>query len=326
MPATTKQKIVPDSFAIGIVMAIGISLFIYLLSGVLFPFIFLLPLPLLIFAYNRGFSAGLAATALVSCSLFFSAGGSDILPLITALGAGLAGSWIINILRKNPEAPKIGLILLLVPLVVVPSAMLGAEYLTGSSVKIYSQQVYVNLEQSVDTMMNEQGIAAGNREEIGKLMKNAEWMLTNLYPALFAAIAVIAVLISLAVADRYSPALMGVEMKWPKFRSIRLPEPAILLFVVSGSGVLLAKGAALFIFSNILAFTIFVFLIQGLALLSFLNHTFGIKPFMQTLIYLALLMIPFNIFVLSAFGMLDVWIPMRKKIEDLHHKLTEDFE
>lgn len=326
MPATTKPKIMPDSFAVGIIMAIGISLFIYLLSGVLFPFIFLLPLPLLVFSFNRGMSAGLVATALVSCGLFFSAGGSDILPLITALGAGLAGSLIINILRKNPEAPKIGVVLLLVPLVVVPSAMLGAEYLTGSSVKVYAEQAYTNLEQGIDSMMNEQGIAAGNREEIGQMLKNAEWLLVNLYPALFAAVAVIAVLISLAVADRYSPALMGVQMKWPKFRSIRLPESAILLFVVSGVGVLIAKGAVLFILSNLLAFTIFIFLVQGLALLSFLNHTFGIKSFMQTLIYLALLMIPFNIFVLSALGMLDVWIPMRKKIEDLHNKLSEDFE
>ena len=326
MPATAKQKIMPDSFAVGILLAIGISLFIYLLSGVLFPFIFLLPLPLLVFSFNRGISAGLAATALVSCGLFFSAGGSDILPLITALSAGLAGSLIINILRKNPEAPKIGLILLIVPLVVVPSAMFGAEYLTGSSVKVYAEQAYANLEQGINTMMNEQGIAAGNREEIGYMLKNAEWLLVNLYPALFAAIAVIAILISLAVADRYSPVLMGDQMKWPKFRSIRLPEPSILLFVFSGAGVLFAKGEAQFVLSNLLAFAIFIFLVQGLALLSFLNHTFGIKPFMQTLIYLALLMIPFNIFLLSAFGMLDVWIPMRKKIEDLHHKLTEDFE
>lgn len=326
MPAATNQKIIPDSFAGELLLAIGISLFIYLLSGFFFPFLFVLPLPLLLFSFKRGMAAGLTATGLVSLGLFFSAGGTEILPLVTVLGAGLAGSFIIKLLKKNPDAHKTGIIILLVPLVIVPAAMFAAEYFTGSSVRIYAEQSYANLEQSVNSLMNEQGIAAGNKEEIQQLLKNVQWFLLNLYPALFAAFAVVAVLISLALMDHYSGTLVNKQLKWTKLRNLQLPDAAVLLFIIPGAGILFTKGDALFVFSNLLAFAVFVFMVQGIALLSFLNHTFGVKPFMQTMIYLGLLMIPYNIFLLAAFGMLDVWIPMRKKIEDLHHKLSEDFE
>jgi uncharacterized protein YybS (DUF2232 family) len=324
MPAEKHGLI--DTFAGEMLVAIGISLFIYVLAGVFFPFLFVLPLPLLVFSLKRGLPAGLCSIAAVAGAMAYSARGADALPLVVVLCAGLTGALIIWIDSNNANISKTAMIIIVIPLLIVPAVLIGLEKLSPSSVSGGVELSYSNLEKSVHSMMTDRGIATGNRPEIEQLLKNSKWFLLNLYPALFAALAVIAALISLAAADRFSPALTGLQMKWPKIRNLRLPESAILLFVVSGAGALLAKGTALFILSNLLVFTIFMFLIQGLALISFLNHTFGIKPFAQTVIYLAFLLVPFSPFLLSAFGMLDVWIPMRRKIEDLHHKLSEDLE
>jgi hypothetical protein len=315
-----------DTFAGEMLVAIGISLFIYVLAGVFFPFLLVLPLPLLVFSLKRGLPAGLCSIAAVAGAIVYSAQGTNVLPLVVILCAGLTGALIIWLDRHKSSVVKTTMIMIVIPLMIVPALLIGLERLSPSSVSGSVEQSYSNLEKNVNYMMTERGIAAGNRSEIEQLLKNSKWFLLNLYPALFAALAIIAALISLAAADRFSPALTGRQMKWQKIRNLQLPESAILLFVVSGAGVLLMKGTALFILSNLLVFTIFIFLIQGLALISFLNYTFGIKPFMQTVMYLAFLLIPFSPFLLSAFGMLDIWIPMRRKIEDLHHKLSEDLK
>jgi uncharacterized protein YybS (DUF2232 family) len=317
---------VMNTFAGEMLVAIGICLFIYILAGVFFPFLFILPLPLLVFSLKRGLPAGLCSIAAVTGAIVYSARGANALPLVVVLCAGLAGVLIIWMDNKKVSISRIAMIIIVIPLLMVPAVLVGLDRLLPSSVSGDVAQSYSNLEKNVHSMMDNRGIAVGNRPEIEQLLKNSKWFLLNLYPAFFAALAVIALLISLAAADRFSPALTGLQMKWPKIRNLRLPESAILLFVVSGAGTLLMKGTALFILSNLLAFTIFMFLIQGLALISFMNYTFGIKPFAQTVIYLAFLLIPFSPFLLSAFGMLDVWIPMRRKIEDLHHKLSEDLE
>lgn len=320
------KKVLMNTFIGELLVAVGISLFIYVLAGFFFPFLLVLPLPLLIFSLKRGLPAGLFSLAVVTAILTFASSGADLLSLIVILCAGTAGMIILRMAGGVSANSGIMAILILVPLVMVPAVLGGLERISPSSVQGYSKRSYLSLEKSAHTMMDEHGIAAGNRKEIERMLVNGKWLLDNLYPALFAAFAVISALISLAVADRCDYALTGKKMKWPKIRNLRVPETAALIFAVSGAGTLLLSGKILFVMSNLLVFSIFIFLIQGLALIAFLNHTFGITPFVQSVIYLALLLFSYSPILLAAAGMLDIWVPMRRKIEDLHHKLSENFE
>ena len=105
---------------------------------------------------------------------------------------------------------------------------------------------------------------------------------------------------------------------WPKFTGLarwKSPELIIWIFIVSG-GLFFVPYKAINIFSlNIFLVTCFIYLLQGLAIVSFLFQSRKVPLFFRYLFYFFIAVQQFLMIPIIAIGLFDIWIDFRKYIQ-----------
>jgi uncharacterized protein YybS (DUF2232 family) len=304
------------------ILAVGIIISIYYSSTIIFPLGWFLPLPVIVIYLRRGLIAALASIP-AACALIFimNEQPKDLLIQLLVIG-GLVGLVTASLIKKGYKVQKITISLIVLPLLLVPGALLLTDSMREKPVK-------VALEESYDVFMNdflntkeESKTKDSEISEYRRLLLNAKKLMIELYPFMFCASIAFGVILSLVLTNKLLDTL-ELKSNLFRFRDFDTPDIMIGLFVIAGIGVLLLQDTEAFVSLNLLIYTIFIYLLQGFALLHSFMLLFNITGGMRLLLYLSLILLPVLLIAVVALGMLNIWIPMRIKFKDLKDKLTE---
>jgi uncharacterized protein YybS (DUF2232 family) len=150
------------------------------------------------------------------------------------------------------------------------------------------------------------GISGEDLKNLQEGLRQAGVLIGKIYPALLLlSLATIAIM-NLAALARISarlpnPVLLG------DFRKFRNPDQLVWLFIAAGFGLLASnpeiKGAAW----NLMIVTLFLYFMQGLAVIEHLFARYNIKGFMRWFFYILIFLQPYLTIAVALLGVFDLW-------------------
>jgi uncharacterized protein YybS (DUF2232 family) len=102
---------------------------------------------------------------------------------------------------------------------------------------------------------------------------------------------------------------------WMKFKELtrwKSPELIIWIFIISGGLFFVPQKNINFFSSNIFLVTCFIYLLQGLAIVSFFFQNRNVPLFFRYLFYFLIAVQQFLVIPIVAVGLFDIWIDFRK--------------
>ena len=293
-------------FTVGFVPAVGSLLIIFL--------------PSLTFFY--GAVAGKAKTTaaylipvlfifLISYSLHLKT------PYVVILVMGVVGLTIAAaVTLKNSSIEKI----LVYPALIIIGAICAFFIYSGYQLSVNPWKIVQKFVESIVSQnVNFYTQLPLNKEEIN-LIKNNKELLVGIFTNIFPALAIIAsffvvwinVLLgrnSLRKAELFLPQLNELS-RW------KVPELIIWIFISTG-GLLLFSAAEIRLFSmNVFILTCFLYLLQGLAIVSFLFQNKNVPLFFRYLFYFFIAVQQFLMIPIFFVGLFDTWVDFRKYIHN----------
>lgn len=145
----------------------------------------------------------------------------------------------------------------------------------------------------------------------GDRIRQTKDFLVKIYPSCLVLNSGILVLCNLLVLRL----LKATREKIPeslRFLNYRNREPLIWLVILSGFSLLIDHPAVESIALNILILALFMYLVQGLAVVAYFFSKSALPRFLQPLFYVVLFIQPYLAVAVTACGMFDLWIDFRK--------------
>jgi uncharacterized protein YybS (DUF2232 family) len=161
-----------------------------------------------------------------------------------------------------------------------------------------------------------------DQEDIN-FIKNNKKMFVSVFTGIFPALAIILstlivwinVLLGkdiLRKAKIVLPQLEGLSL-W------RAPEFIIWIFLTAGGLLLIPHEQIRFFSGNLLILTCFIYLLQGLSIISFLFQSKKVPAFFRYLFYFFIAVQQFLMIPIIAVGLFDIWIDFRKFFQKSQH-------
>jgi uncharacterized protein YybS (DUF2232 family) len=154
-----------------------------------------------------------------------------------------------------------------------------------------------------------------NKEDID-WMKNNRLMLAGFLADIFPALAVIGsiiiVWINVLLGRNY---LRGTAINLPRLNELSrwsAPEFIIWIFIVSGGLLLFGNEQIRFFSLNLFILACFLYLLQGLAILSFIFQNKNVPNFFRFLFYFLIAVQQFLMIPVIVVGLFDIWVDFRK--------------
>ncbi len=308
------------------IMLSTMTLFIYFLGLAFPPFVFMLPLPTLLLYLRRGYVYSLSSLLVTLVTIGVLGGGLTIFQVLI-LGVGSVVAIIIaEMVEKKFAITRLSAVLIVVPLILTPLFIVTYNIVNTTTVEDSITGYYGELETSVAQMQEQLGSGEREKSNMETMLKNLEWVLLNMYPMLFGISIILAALISLSLAKKYGDMLFNTKFSPVKFNKYEYPESAIFIFVFAAVGFLLLEGFGAFVSNNLLGFSLFLYFLMGLSLMSYLFETFHVTRGARFFIYLAIFLFPILPVVITGVGLLNVRIPLREKIMDFKKSMENDNE
>jgi len=154
-----------------------------------------------------------------------------------------------------------------------------------------------------------------NAEEMNLLKDNEKYVISRLiqfFPLIVIILSVLIVWLNLLLGKNY---LGRVGIVYPKFFALsrwKAPDLIIWIFLVSGALYFVPNEDVKFFGLNIFLVVCFIYLLQGLAIVSFLFQTRNVPAFFRYLFYFLIAVQYFLVIPLATIGLLDIWIDFRK--------------
>ncbi|MDD5711746.1 MAG: DUF2232 domain-containing protein, partial [Smithellaceae bacterium] len=152
-------------------------------------------------------------------------------------------------------------------------------------------------------------------EQVAILKDNARqiiFFLTNVFPALVLVSISSVVLINL-LAARGLLAKQGIS--FPAFGELALwksPDHLVWLFIAAGMATLVPLTAVRYVGINLLVICMFVYLLQGLAIIGFFFRVKQVPVYLRGLFYLLIFLQQYLMILVVALGLFDLWIDFRR--------------
>jgi len=105
------------------------------------------------------------------------------------------------------------------------------------------------------------------------------------------------------------------RLSYPDFGDLakwKSPEKLVWLVIASGGMLLIPNDRVYYVGLNLLILCLFVYLLQGLAIISFFFRKKNIPVFMRTIFYVLLIFQQIFILLVVAVGLFDLWLDFRK--------------
>jgi len=236
-------------------------------------------------------------------------------PAIAVFTMGMAGIFMAQFAAKNFSVEKT----ILFPALFIIGAIcfyfgydavvLGANpwqlvknFITvtiGESVKFYSQMP-LKAEDIQIIKDNEKDIVTG---------------FIQIFPSLVIILSVFAIWANFLLGKYY---LARVGIVYPQLVALarwKIPEFIIWIFIVSGALLFIPQKDINFISLNLFLVICFVYLLQGLAIVSFLFQMKNVPFFFRYLFYFLIAVQQFLMIPIMAIGLFDIWVDFRKLIQ-----------
>ncbi len=282
-------------------------------------FIFLIFIPLLTLFYSA--VAGIVKTAaafLIPVLLIFIS--SYLLqlntPYLVILIMGIIGLTISEIALKNSSVEKT----VIYPALIIIAAICAFFIYSGFELAVNPWKLVQQfIDQAIEQNINLYAQLPFDKEEIG-LMKNSKPIFVSFFTSIFPALAIIGsviivwinVLIGRNILRKSTitlPLLEGLS-NW------RAPEFTIWIFIITGGLLLFPNEQLRFLSLNIFILTCFIYLLQGLAILSFLFQNKNVPVFFRYLFYFLIAVQQFLMIPITIIGLFDIWVDFRRFIHN----------
>lgn len=233
-------------------------------------------------------------------------------PYPVILIMGIVGMVISAIAVKNSSIEKTVIYPSLILIGAICSFFIFSGYeLSVNPWKLVQQFVERAIEQNINFYAQ---LPIG-KEDID-LMKNSKPMLVNVFTGIFPVLAIVGSIIivwinvltgrnSLRKAAIVLPQLDGLS-RW------KTPEFVIWIFIITGGLFLFANEEIRFFSLNIFILTCFFYLLQGLAIISFLFQNKNVPVFFRYLFYFLIAAQQFLVIPIAIAGLLDIWVDFRR--------------
>jgi len=281
-------------------------------------FFILTPLPILYYYTKTGRIQGwgvfIISLALVALFLtFFDS--MTTFPFLFI--SGFSGIILSEILHKNYSIEKTVMYPVTVLIVLWFTFTISVSLILGKQPwHLIEDYIGRNIQESIN-FYTQLDIPAEQIAPIRDNFKQITIFFTYIFPSLFLVSVLFTVWINtLAARDIF----YKNGMTYPDFGDLsRWKASESLIWVLLGSGVMLlipAEGAK-FIGLNLLIVCLFVYLLQGLSIISFIFKTKNVHRLFRILCYFLILTLQYIILVVIAVGVVDLWVDFRKFVKPI---------
>lgn len=290
----------------------------FFLAASLLPFvglIFLAALPLVVFLLGmindpmKTLIALLSALCITAIILSLM---HDVLPVVTLAAMGLAGVLMTRAAVKNYSINAI---------ILVPSLAIGAAiafYFIYGAIQLSIspwQLVGKHIAEAVDMNIKLYGRLPLDPGEI-KSLKESKPEIVQLFTGIFPAVCVIAALftiwINLLIGNRVLRKAGIAAAALSRMSEWKAPGWLVWFFLAGAGLCFIPQTYARSIGINLLLMASFVYLLQGLAIVSFFFQSRNISMFFRWLTYFLIAIQQILMIAIAAVGFFDIWIDFRK--------------
>ena len=278
-------------------------------------FIFLIFLPLLTLFYSAVAGKIKTATAFlipVLLIFFFSHLWQLNTPYLVILIMGIAGLAISAVALKNSSIEKT----VIYPALIFVGAICAFFIYSGFELSVNPWKLVQQfIDQAIEQNINFYAQLPLDKEDIS-LMKNSKLMFVSFFTGIFPALAIIGSIIIVWInvltgrdilrkATITLPQLEGLS-RW------KAPEFIIWIFIITGGLLLFPNEQIRFLSLNIFLLSCFVYLLQGLAILSFFFQNKNVPAFFRYLFYFLIFVQQFLMIPIAIAGLFDIWVDFRR--------------
>ncbi len=290
----------------------------FFLAASLIPFVgllFLAVLPLVVFLLgmlNDPMKTLIALLSGLCITLVILSFMHAVLPVITLAAMGLAGVLMTRATVKNYSINSI----ILLPSFAILAAIAFYFIYGGIQLSITPWQlVEKHIAEAVDMNIKLYSQLPLGPEEI-KSIKDSKSEIVQLFTGIFPALCVIAAIfiiwLNVLIGNRFLhkagiavPALSAMS-EW------KAPDWLVWFFIAGGGLCFIPQIYVRSFGINILLIASVVYLLQGLAIISFFFQNKNISPFFRWLIYFLIAIQQILMIAIAAVGFFDIWIDFRK--------------
>ena len=235
-------------------------------------------------------------------------------PVIFILG--VVGLAISAVIPKNRSIAKI----LIYPTLIIVGSICAFFIIAGYQLSVHPWKLVQRfVETAIGQNINFYSQLPLSKEEID-LVKNNKQLLINVFTNIFPAMAIIASFLivwvnvllgrnSLRKVGLILPQLNGLS-RW------KAPEFLIWIFLIAGGLLLFSHQQIRLISMNVFLLACFLYLLQGLAIVSFLFQMKNAPVFLRYLFYFLIVLQQFLMIPIALVGLFDVWVDFRKFIRN----------
>jgi uncharacterized protein YybS (DUF2232 family) len=269
----------------------------------------LTPTPILLVVLRHGWRRGLLALGLSTLCLAWLFDSLQSLLFVAEYGV-MAIAMAVAIRRRWSVEKTIALSTI-VPF--LTSGLFLTALLSSAEVEVEAlkQHVEENLEQALQPY-----VAAGDQTIAGDLrayIQEAFSIAVRTLPALFLLSTAVGALLNYSVTRVVWRRLAGPAL-FPPVSPAQWQAPEVCVWALIGSGLacFLPLPGLLTLGLNLLLVVGFLYLLQGLAILTYYLNKIAVPPILRGLAYLVLVLQPLLLLGVAAFGLFDLWCDFRR--------------
>ena len=292
---------------------------VFFSTASLIPFIglvFLMTLPLVLFVlciFNDQTQTRVAfLTALFAIMIFLSFFMHAVIPVFALAAMGLAGMMMAQITRKNYP---IDLIVLLPSFAVLGAVafyfVYGGMQLSISPLQLLEKHITEAVELNIQFYSR----LPLSPEEISSI-KESKPAVIQLFTRIFPALCVISVLFTIWINVLMGNKLLRRHsMDLPNLSTLsewRAPNWLVWIFIAGGGLSFVPQTDVSYVGINLFMVASFIYLLQGLAIVSFFFNYKNLSIFFRWFFYFLIAIQQMLMIAIAAVGFFDIWIDFRK--------------
>lgn len=277
--------------------------FVTIPAAGLFPGIFT-PLPACYYSLKGGRWVGVAIVAVSAAVLGVMADGITL--VLYLLQGGVLAIMLPYFLGEGKGAARSLAYSVAVNLAVI--VVLAVAYAAVREVSL-DRQVLKGIETSIAqtaTLYEKAGLKGDELATLKEGLSRAGEQLGRVYPAMM-------IISLIGIAGLNMLALSGLSARLPdkpvigSFRDFKNPEPLVWVLIAAGFALLVPDDSVSRIALNVLIVTIFMYFIQGLAVVLHYFARAATPQFLKVIFYILLLIQPYLAIGLALIGIFDIW-------------------
>lgn len=267
----------------------------------------LLPFPCIYYSIKFGRKAGYVIVALMLSVLAVVDRSGMLLYLLQSVTCSLLLPEFL--LRGKTGSRAILYSVAITAAIIALFAVIYAYFFTADIDGQVGKVLHAAISQMGETY-RQSGMSGDDQKVLGGALAETEAIFVKIYPALILISLGIGSVCNLLLLRRLSGSL-GKELSLGRFSDYRNPDLLVWLLILPGFALLAENDIVSRAAMNIMAVTIFLYLVQGTAIVTWFSRKLAIPRFVTILFYALLLLQPIFTAAVAAFGLFDLWADFR---------------